>query len=253
MKNIIILICSLLISTSSFSQKLNKLGKIEIEEIQTIPDYRVEKINGNYKVYTDSLVFDGNSYLKIPSGFITSLEIADSQKDYVKHYNSEGELIVTILSDRIINLKISDKGNKLAFNNSENIIHINLNNYKVDTLNGSFVYSFVGNEDLMYYNSDNKSIYYKGNQISINEYPNQIIDFKDRIYIVSKQRIYQLEGNSLLVKYEFEGKFFDAKVIDKEFYFVDMVEKRKSESFSLYKTSDFSRFMLVDRIDDLNR
>lgn len=252
MKNIII-ICLLLISTASFSQKLNKLGKIEVEEIQTIPDYRVERINENYKIHTDSLVFDGNFYLKIPSGFITSLEIVDSQKDYVKHYDSEGKLIATILSDRIINLKISDKGNKLAFYNSENIIHVNLNNYKVDTLKGSFIYSFVGDEDLMYYNSDNKSIYYKGNQISINEYPNQIIDFKDRIYIVSKQKIYQLEGNSLLVKYEFKGKFFDAKIIDKEFYFVDMVENRKSESLSLYKTSDFSRFMLVDRIDDLNR
>ena len=253
MKNIIILTCLLLISTASFSQKLNKLGKIEIVEIPTIPDYRVEKINENYKIHTDSLDFEGNSYFKIPNGFITSLEIFDNEKDYIKHYDSKGKLIATILSDQIINLKISKEGNKLVFHNSEYIIYVNLNNYKVDTLKGSFVYSFVGNEDLMYYNSDNKSIYYKGNRISVNEYPNQFVDYKGGIYIITKYRIYKLEGNSLFVKYEFKGRFFDSEIIDKEFYFVDMVEKRKSESISLYKTSDFFRFMLVDRIDDLNK
>ncbi|MDA3953127.1 MAG: hypothetical protein PF485_05740 [Bacteroidales bacterium] len=253
MKKILVFVCLVFVSLSSFSQKLNKLGKIEIVEIPTIPDYRFEKINGNFKVNTDSFVFDGNSFYKIPTGFITSLEIVDTQKDYIKHYDSRGKLIATILSDRIINLKISEKGNKLAFYNSKNIIQINLGNYKVDTLQGSFIYSFVGNEDLMYYNSDNKFINYKGNQISIYEFPNQFIDYKGGIYIITKYKIYKLQGNSLFIKYEFKGKFFDAKIIDKEFYFVDMTEKRKSKSFSLYKTSDFSKFILVDRKDDLNR
>jgi hypothetical protein len=253
MKKILIIIYLILLSVTSFSQTLNKLGKIKIAEIPTIPDYRVEKLNGNYKIHTDSLVFDGNSYFKIPNGFITSLIIADNNKDYIKHYDAEGKLIATILSDQVINLKISEKGNKLAFYNSQNIIHINLNNYKVDTLKGSFVYSFVGNEYLLYYNSDSKALYFKGNQILINEFPNQIIDFNGDVLIVTKLNIYKLEGNSLISKYEFKGKFFDAKIIEKEFYFVDKVEKRKSESFSLYKTSDFSRIMLVDRKDDLNQ
>ncbi|MCK5168243.1 MAG: hypothetical protein KAQ75_00075, partial [Bacteroidales bacterium] len=82
---------------------------------------------------------------------------------------------------------------------------------------------------------------------------NQFLDYKGKVLVVTKQNIYELVGNSLFSKYEFRGKFFDAKIIDEEFYFVDKAEKRKSESFSLYKTSDFSRFVLVDRIDELNR
>ena len=245
MKNFVILICLFCLSIEAFSQNLNKLGKIKIDDIPIIPDYRIEKGNGNYKIHTDSLIFEGNSYYKIPNGFITSLEIADTQKDYIKHYNSEGKLIVTILSDQIVNLKISEKGNKLAFYNSKSIIQVNLNNYKLDTLKGSVVFSFVGNEDLIYYNSITKSINYNGFQILINNYPNQIIEFNGVVLILTKQNIFKLEGNSLVSKYEFKGKFFDAKIIDKEFFFVDKVEKRKSESFSLYKTSDFSSFIIL--------
>ena len=243
----------ILVSSIGYSQKLNKIGKIEIVELPKMPDHRIEKINGIFKVIKDSFTFEGNTYYDIPNGFITSLEIVDNKKDYIKHYDAEGKLLATILSDQIINLKISEKGNNLVFYNSENIIHINLNNYYVDTLKGSFVYSFVGNEDLIYYNSGNKYIYHKGNQISIEEYPNQFIDYKGKVLVVTKQNIYELVGSSLFTRYEFRGKFFDAKIIDGEFYFVDKVEKRKSESLSLYKTSDFSRFVLVDRIDELNR
>lgn len=253
MKSLIFILLLILISLSGISQKLNKIGKIKIDEIPQMPDHEIEKTNGIFKVIKDSFVFEGNTYYDIPNGFITSLEIVDKEKDYIKHYNSEGKLLASILSDRIINLKISEKGNNLVFYNSENIIHINLNNYHVDTLKGSFVYSFVGNEELIYYNSESKNINYKGNQIPAEEYPNQFLDYKGKILVVTKQNIYELIGNSLFPKYEFRGKFFDAKIIDGEFYFVDKAEKRKSESFSLYKTSDFSRFVLVDRIDELNR
>ncbi len=253
MRNLMFSLLLILISLSGISQKLNKIGKIKIDEIPQMPDHEIEKINGIFKVIKDSFVFEGNTYYDIPNGFITSLEIVDKEKDYIKHYNSEGKLLASILSDRIINLKISEKGNNLVFYNSENIIHINLNNYHVDTLNGSFVYSFVGNEELIYYNSESKHINYKGNQISTEEYPNQFLDYKGKVLVITKQNIYELLGNSLFPKYEFRGKFFDAKIIDEEFYFVDKLEKRKMESFSLYKTSDFSKFILVDRIDELNR
>lgn len=253
MRNSVYILFLVLITISSFSQKLDKLGKIEIDEIPQMPDYRIEKVNGIYKVVTDCFNFEGNSYYKISKGFITSLEIVDKQKDYIKHYDSKGKLLASIYSDRIINLKISKNGNRLVFNNSENIIQINLNNYDIDTLNGSYVYSFVENDDLIYYNSEKKLICSKGIQIPIDEYPSQLIEFKGKIIIIAKQNMFELVGNSLNPIYEFEGKFFDAKVIDHEFYFVDKLEKRKSESFTLYKTSDFKKIMIVDKLDELNR
>ncbi len=240
------------LSLLSFSQHLNKLGKIDIDEIPSMSDFRVQKIDNSYKVYKDSFVLDGNSFYEIPNGFITSLETIDDEKDYIKHYNSNGKLIVTILSDRIINLKTSKSGNKLAYHNSNDIIHIDLNTYKVDTLQGTFIYSFI-NDDLIYYNSDKDEINFKNLQVKTEEYPNQFVDYKGKILVITKQNMYELRGNSLFHKYEFKGKFFDAKLIDEDFYFVDKIEKRKSEIFSLYKTSDFSKFILIDRLDDLNR
>ncbi|MCK5169275.1 MAG: hypothetical protein KAQ75_05280, partial [Bacteroidales bacterium] len=165
MKSLMFSLVLILISLSGISQKLNKIGKIKIDEIPKMPDHEIEKNNGIFKVLKDSFVFEGNTYYDIPNGFITSLEIVNNEKDYIKHYDSEGKLLASILSDRIVNLKISEEGNNLVFYNSENIIHINLNNYHIDTLKGSFVYSFVGNEDLIYYNSESKYINYKVNQI----------------------------------------------------------------------------------------
>ncbi len=240
------------ISLFAFSQHLNKLGKIDVDEIPTMSDFRVQKNDNIYKVYKDSFVFDGNGFYEIPNGFITSLETIDDEKDYIKHYNSNGKLIVTILSDRIINLKTSKAGNKLAFHNSNDIIRIDLNTYKVDTLQGSFIYSFV-NDDFIYYSSDKDEINFRNLRINIEEYPSQFVDYKGKILVITKKNIYELTGNSLFHRYEFKGKFFDAKLIDEDFYFVDKIEKRKSEIYSLYKTSDFSKFILIDRLDDLNR
>ncbi|MBU8892834.1 MAG: hypothetical protein KOO66_08640 [Bacteroidales bacterium] len=253
MKSVIFSLFLILTSLSGISQKLNKLGKIDLDVIPSMPDHRIEKNDGVYKVIKDSFVFEGNTYYSVPDGFITSLEIVDDKKDYIKHYSSDGKLIATILTDRIINLKISESGNNMAFYNTENIIHINMSNYKIDTLKGSFVYSFVGNGELIYYNSEDKHICYKENRIFSDEYPNQFIEYKGKVFVVTKQRIYELKGNSLFPVHEFKGSFFDAKIIDDEFYFVDKLEKRKTESFTLYKTSDFVRILMIDKLDELNR
>ncbi len=252
MKFFIVILLSL-ISIFTYSQQLNKIGKIEVNEIPQMPEYRIDKINGEYKIIKDSLSFDGNTFFELPNGFISSLEVFDDKKDYIKHYDANGKLRVTILTDRIINLKVSTDGNELAFFNTENILHINLNNYHIDTLSGSFTYAFIGQHDLIYYNSEQKNISYKGNLISIEQTPIQFFEFKQKVFVITKNTIFEIIGSTLNSRLEFEGEFFDSKIIGDNFYFVDKVEKRKDESFSLYKTTDFSRIMLMDRIDELNR
>lgn len=253
MKKFNVVVILLILSFTTNAQHLSKLGKIDMDEIPTMPDFRIEKIDGEFKVIKDSLLLDGNTFFDIPDGYITSLRIVDDEKDYIKHYGKDGTLLVTIKSDKIINLKVSEKGDQLAFYNSENIILINLNGYKIDTLANSYIYEFVEHQHLIYYHPEENRIYYKNQKIDCAQYPNQFIEFNGKILVITKQYIYQLTGNSLLVKHEFEGKFFDARIIDDLFYFVDKEQKRKSESFSLYKTSDFNQFVLVDRLDDLNR
>ncbi len=252
MKYLIFVIFSTL-SLHAYSQHLNKLGKIEIDELPQMPEYRIDKINNEYKIINDSHTFDGNTYFKTPNGFITSLIVFDDQKDFIKQYNSEGKLLATILSDKIFNLKVSEDGNHLAFYNSEKLIYINLSTYKADTLSGSFVYEFVEGNKLIYFDSESNVVWYDGNQIEIEQQAFQFMEYKRKIYILSKQNIFELVGNSLVSKYEFKGSFFDAKIIDDVFYFVDKELKRRTESFTLYKTTDFERVVLFDRLDELNR
>lgn len=252
MKKTSLVFILLLFSSLGYSQKLNKLGKIEIEEIPKSPDHRIQKIDNVYKVIKDSFVFEGNTFYQIPKGFVTTLETADNEKDFIKLFDSNGELVVTIFTNRVINLKLSSNGNLAAFNNQENILHVDLKTFKIDTLPSSFVYSFIKDE-FVYYNPDKKAIIRNGTNISIDEYPNQILSFKDKILVLSKSKIYDLVNNSLIQVYEFKGQFFDSKVIDDNFYFVDKIEKRKTESFTLYKTSDLKRIIMIDKLDELNR
>ena len=74
-----------------------------------------------------------------------------------------------------------------------------------------------------------------------------------QIYVITKYNIFELIGSSLIEKFKFKGKFFDAKIVNQDFYFVDKIEKRKTEDLTLYKTSDFNRIIIVDKKDDLNR
>lgn len=235
------------------AQTLNKLGKIYVEKIPTAADHQVKKIDDNYKVFADSLVFDGNSYFKTPNGYITSLEVVDKEKDFVKQYDANGKLLVTIFSDRIINLKLANNGNKIAYYDTKNIILIDLINYTSDTLNGSFAYSFLNDNSFIYYNSEGKSIQYKGLNIDVESYPSQFLEFKNNLLVLCKSFIYKLSGNSLIPLYELKGNLFDAKIIDDEFYFVDKIEKRKSEDYTLYKTSDFNTFKIIDKLNEYSR
>ena len=133
---LVLTILFITVSLFGFSQKLNSLGKIDLDELPTMPDHKIEKVGAEYKIFTDSFAFEGNTYYKVPGGYITSLEVFDNNKDFIKQYDAKGKLLATILSDRIINLKVSVDGKKLAFYNDGNIIHINLNNYQLDTLKG---------------------------------------------------------------------------------------------------------------------
>ena len=253
MKRYIFILFFLLLSLTIFSQKLNKIGRIVIDEIPHMPDYRVEKIDGVYKIFKDIYTFEGNTFFELPDGFISALIVVDDEKDYIKHYNKEGKLLKVIYTGRIINLKVSEKGNRAVFYNEDNIFSVNISTYEIDTLKASFIYEFVKGDKLIYYNKGNKSVIYDGKSIHIDEFPNQFIEYKGKILTISKHNIFELKPSGFESIYKFKGSFFDAKIINEEFYFVDKREKRKNESFSLYKTSDFSNTILVDRIDELNR
>lgn len=244
-----VFIILILISFSSFSQRLNKIGKIEVDKISSLKPYVLENKNNTYKINYDSLIFDGNTWYEVQDGFLTTLEVADNKKDIIYAYDNKGKLKATILSDRIINLKVSEKGNFIAWYNNENILKVNLNNFAIDTLQGSYVYSFVGNEEFIYYNRSEKKIYYKNKQIPVNDYPFQFVEFDHKILVCTKRYLYELKHNNLVPVYEFNGSFFDLRIVNDELFFVEKREKRRENVFRLYKTKDFNQVYLVDKLE----
>jgi hypothetical protein len=245
-KTVFIVLCFVLFSINSYTQHLNNIGKIEVEVIPSPKPYRIDY--EAYKIYTDSLTFEGNTWHAIEKGFLTSLELANNEKDKIFYYDQHGQLKATILSDRVINLKVSKKGNSIAWYDSEHIIKVNLTTFAVDTLQGSFVYAFVKQDKFIYYDPEQKEIYFDKQKISLADSPVQFVEFDSEILVCTKKYLYELNHHQeLIAVYSFEGVFFDLRIIDDELFFVEKIEKRKETVFNLYKTSDLKQFYLADK------
>jgi len=239
-------LCFLFSGVAGFSQQLNRIGKIEVETIPTLKPYRIDY--NAQKIYYDSLIFDGNTWYPIENGFLTTLELVNNEKDKIFCYSPQGKLKATILSDRVINLKTSANGRDIAWFDGEKILKINLNNFAVDTLTGSFVYSFIKNGAFIYYNPDKEMVYFDGKNIVSDEFPMQFLEFNHKILVCSEKYLFELKHQELVPRYTFNGTFFDLKMVDEELFFVEKREKRKETEFRLFKTKDFHRVQLVDML-----
>ncbi|MGC9374796.1 MAG: hypothetical protein ACP5DQ_07120 [Bacteroidales bacterium] len=239
-------LCFVFLSINSYAQHLNKIGKIEVEVISSLKPYRIDY--EEQKIYTDSLTFEGNTWYAIETGFLTSLELANNEKDKIFCYDQQGQWKATILSNSVINLKVSKKGNSIAWYDSEHIIKVNLTTFAVDTLQGSFVYAFVKQDKFIYYDPEQKKIYFDKQKISLADSPVQFVEFDSKILVCTKKNIYELNHHQeLIAVYSFEGVFFDLRIIDDQLFFVEKIEKRKETVFNLYKTSDLKQFYLADK------
>jgi len=105
---IISLLIILFIGFNGYTQKLNKLGKIVVDEIPKALDYVRIKSDDIYQiVYKDSFTFEGNEFYKLTNAFIANDETADNKPDKISYYGIDGKLKVSIITPRIINFKTS--------------------------------------------------------------------------------------------------------------------------------------------------
>lgn len=241
---------SLFIGISGYAQKMNKLGKIVIDELPKAPDYWVIKNGYNYKmVYKDSIYLEGNVYYKLPNAIIASEETADDRPDKINYYDTTGRLIVSVISPRIINLKISEKGNYAAFYNQKNIIKINLTNFSLDTLFGSYSYAFTNDEKLVYYDSEERVVVYENHVYSFEDFPIMFLDYNSTILVFTSEKILKLTDSGFVPVREFHGSFYDAMIINQILYFVDKSVKRNNITYRLYKTIDLVNYSIVEISD----
>jgi hypothetical protein len=235
---------------SGSAQKLNKYGKIVLDEIPKAPDYYRIKIDDTNKIlYKDSLTFDGNEFYKLPNAFIANDETADNKPDKINYYNSEARLVFSILTPRIINFKTSINGNYAAFYNQSAILLVNLNTIHIDTLYGSHSFAFTNNEELIYFDSEERLIAYKDQVYSCEEFPSMFLDFNSNILVFTSSKMMQLSGYDFVTAREFEGTFQDARIIDEKLYIVEKMIKRKNVIYTLYKTKNLINFEIIEKSD----
>lgn len=238
------------VALNGSAQKLNKYGKIVLNEIPKAPDYyRIKDGDGNKILYKDSLTFSGNEFYKLPNAFIANDETADNKPDKINYYNSEAKLVFSILTPRIINFKTSIVGNYAAFFNQSFILLINLNTVHIDTLYGSHSFAFTNNEELIYFDSEERLIAYKDQVYSCEEFPAMFLDFNSNILVFTSSKMMQLSGYDFITVREFDGTFHDARIIDEELYIVEKMIKRKNVIYTLYKTKDLLNFEIAEKSD----
>lgn len=249
MKNLILFLF-VIISFSTYSQKLNRLGKIVLDEIPQAPEFWRIKNGTSYNIiYKDTLTFEGNEFYKLPNAFVANDETADEKPDKINYYGSNGKLVVSIITPRIINFKTSVNGSFAAFYNRENILLVDLNTFHIDTLFGSHSFAFTNDEKLIYYDAQEKIIVYENQVYSCEEFPKMFIDYNSNILVFTSSRILKFSGTDFITLKEFEGEFYDARIIDNILYFVDKKQKRKDPVFTLYKTSDLINFEIIEKSD----
>ncbi|MGE0089358.1 MAG: hypothetical protein AB7S50_07775 [Bacteroidales bacterium] len=244
------LLVLLFIGLSTSAQKLNKYGKIVLDEIPKAPDfYRIKNDDNNKILYKDSLTFEGNEFYKLPNAFIANDETADNKPDKINYYNSEGKLVFSILTPRIINFKTSINGNYAAFYNQSAILLVNLNTIYIDTLFGSHSFAFTNKEEFIYFDSEERLIAYKDQIYSCEEFPSMFLDFNSNILVFTSSKMMQLSGYDFINVREFEGVFHDARIIDDTLYLVEKLVKRKNVIYTLYKTKDLLNFEIIEKSD----
>jgi len=232
------------------AQKLSKLGKIALDELPKAPEFSRIKNGYDYRInYKDSLYFQGNELYKLPNAFIANEETADDRPDKINYYNSDGKLVVSIITPRIINFKVSRHGNLAAFYNQQNILLINLNNFKIDTLYGSHSFAFTNEEKLIYYDSKENIIVYNDQVYACDEFPSMFLDFNSEILAITSSRMLRLSGYDFITVRNFDGVFFDARIIDNILYVVEKSVKRKNIFYTLFKTSDLEKFEILEKSD----
>ncbi len=226
------------------SVSLNQYGHIVSE---THPPKSVEYFfdNGEYLIEYNNTILKGNTFFETELGFLTLTTIEENVPTTFRIYKRYGDLCFEKNFRKVINIRLSDKKNSALFFDGEHVVVINLTTYDIQYYQGSTSFSIDNNGNPIYYNFKMKTINYKNHSAEIENYPLEIILFIDNPIIFTKKGIKILKNNKLEKVFDFEGIFFEAKLINEILYFVEKKTLENKFHFILYKTTDLKNFMLI--------
>ena len=232
-KRIILLSILLIVITSyCFAIELNQFGHIIQENKPDDAEYFFEK--GIYSIRCDGHTFEGNSFFRTSSGYLTLITIEDNVPSVLRLYNNNGELVFKNTFPKIINIVLSENQKYIAFYDGNGIVVLtdeatNIKNYPGSTI---FAVDDFGNP--AFYNSKQKTINNKSYSLPINKHPHNILFWDHKPVICTRNSISFLQEGELIPLYTSQKTIFETKAINSEFYFVEREERDNSFVFKLY-------------------
>ncbi len=156
----------LLMTLSCFAIGLNQFGHITNIIKQKDIKYSIE--NEIYVIRYKGHVFEGNSFLRTASGYLTLITIEDNVPSILHLYDNNGELIYKNTYDKIINISLSDNGEFIAFFNGKGIVVLRADAIEIKLYPGSIIFAVDDLGYPVYYNAEQKIINYKSNSTYLN-------------------------------------------------------------------------------------
>ncbi len=234
----------LLIASNCLAIGLNQYGHIT-NAIQT-KDIKYSFEDGIFTVRYDDHVFEGNSFFRTESGYLTLITLEDNVPSILRLYNNDGVLILENTFKKIINISFSENRKFAVFFDGKGIVVLKDDASEIKHYAGSIIFAVDDLGHPAYYNAEQKMINYKSFSIPLNEYPNHILFWNNQPIICTINSIYLLVDRKLKPLYTSKNTIFEVKVINSELYFVERKMSNNSFTFELYHYTDKESISKID-------
>ena len=231
-KFLLSIILIFLITINCFAIALNQFGHITHEIEKEDISYSME--NGVYTIRCDGHAFEGNSFMRTASGYITLITIEDNVSSVLRFYDHNGILFFKNTYNKIINISLSDNREYIAFFDGEEVAVLKADATEMQQYPGSIIFAVDDFGNPVYYNSEKSTIIYKSDSILVQDNPHSILFWNHKPVICDRNSIYILSQGKLIPIYTSRKTLFEIKIINSELYFVEREERENSFEFTMY-------------------
>lgn len=192
------------------------------------------------------LPLKGNSYVEFVNGFVTFSFCEGRVAKKVRFYDKTYTLLTSLEFDQIISLKFSTSGQYAAFFDGRRLTVIDLITRARSHHPASIVFDLDEEGLPAYHDYGVQCVVYKDERRFISDIPLNILLFDGAPFVFTAKDAFRLEAQELKRIFSFEGRFFEARVIDDRLYFVEKVTLGDSFRFKLYEMGDESDIRVID-------
>ncbi len=255
-RSLLILVLLLLISFVFADISLNKYGHIERSKSQSSANYYIE--NGEYYIDIDGNTLIGNSLFEIENGYLTLIAIEENVPTWLRIYDENGNLKFEKIFKKVINFTTSENKKYSAFFDGKDFQVLDNSTFQIEQFERSIIFD-IDNYGNPIFIDDEGIIHFKGKVFrleSMRRVENdsesssrrrstpldskirKVLFYNNISLIFTDNSVYQID-DKLEKIHSFNGKFFEAKMIDNSLYFVEKIRENGNFIFKLYKTDDF--------------